>query len=443
MLLWLGATVQALIFCFFLLTGRAWQQGIGTEITFIYLLSLAWLWGSNALGDDLFSHSAQFLMLVVPLALFAIGTLFESGAVAARRANLLAERLARRKDWPVQLADCRGVPEVKALRDALTIDAAPALNLMKDPRPQVQLAALTVLEFRSDWRPGQAQLVLNFAMKAREPLLRAAAVSALASIEDRMMIEKMAEFLRDPALEVRRAAVEALLWDCSARWAWIRQIVHQALSDPALVGDGAMMAEAPMLTSEALTDLEAWATEKGVVALRAAQTLGGFYQRVLSSTSDPALVQNLKQHVANVQAPPALRVEMAQVLRNVGELERGMQEALLDPANPAPLRLLASEELLAAGPHPQAAATLRDIARMPNREMALATADIVQRRLGVDLGLALGQPLPPLHSRPAADVMRRLMKWASHLGDPARTDSDAPEGRRRKDSGSFGLAGLR
>src|SRR5262249_29764448 len=56
---------------------------------------------------------------------------------------------------------------------------------------------------------------------------------------------------------------------------------------------------------------------------------------------------------------------------------------------------------------------LRDVAKLPNRELALTAADVVQRRLGVDLGLALGQPLPPLHSRLAADVTRRLMRWAA------------------------------
>ena len=53
------------------------------------------------------------------------------------------------------------------------------------------------------------------------------------------------------------------------------------------------------------------------------------------------------------------------------------------------------------------------MARLPNREMALTTAEVVQRRLGVDLGLAVGQLLPPLHSRLAAEVTRRVMAWAA------------------------------
>jgi hypothetical protein len=63
-------------------------------------------------------------------------------------------------------------------------------------------------------------------------------------------------------------------------------------------------------------------------------------------------------------------------------------------------------------------AALRDLARLPNREIALATADVIQRRLGVDLGLGLGQPLPAVHSRPAAEVTRRVMRWAVQFDAP-------------------------
>ena len=54
---------------------------------------------------------------------------------------------------------------------------------------------------------------------------------------------------------------------------------------------------------------------------------------------------------------------------------------------------------------------------MPNREIALGTADVVQRRLGVDLGIGLGQPLPPLNSRQATDIIRRLAAWANQGDD--------------------------
>jgi hypothetical protein len=60
-----------------------------------------------------------------------------------------------------------------------------------------------------------------------------------------------------------------------------------------------------------------------------------------------------------------------------------------------------------------AVTALRDLARLPNREIALATADVIQRRLGVDLGLGLGQPLPSLHTRQATEITRRVMHWAT------------------------------
>ena len=53
---------------------------------------------------------------MVPLTVFGYQTLNESGAPALRRANLLAQRLAGRKEWPADLAACRSLPEVKALR---------------------------------------------------------------------------------------------------------------------------------------------------------------------------------------------------------------------------------------------------------------------------------------------------------------------------------------
>jgi hypothetical protein len=60
---------------------------------------------------------------------------------------------------------------------------------------------------------------------------------------------------------------------------------------------------------------------------------------------------------------------------------------------------------------------LKDLAHLPNRELALGTADVVQRRLGVDLGIGLGQPLPPVASRQAGEIVRRLITWANQGED--------------------------
>jgi hypothetical protein len=131
------------------------------------------------------------------------------------------------------------------------------------------------------------------------------------------------------------------------------------------------------------------------------------------------LIQSLKQQLADPHTPVALRMELARILQGRQVLETDVLESLLSPANPAPIRLIAAESLLAAAQHAEAVATLRDIARLPNREIALSTADVIQRRLGVDLGLALGQPLPPVQSREAAEVTRRVMTWAAGPQEPS------------------------
>ncbi len=115
-------------------------------------------------------------------------------------------------------------------------------------------------------------------------------------------------------------------------------------------------------------------------------------------------------------------------MQNFQEIDAPLLEKLLDPANPASLRLIASENILADnadGPNrAHALATLRDLARLPNREIALATADLIQRRLGIDLGMGLGQALPALHSRQAAEITRSVMHWASQADAVALEEKD-------------------
>jgi hypothetical protein len=394
----------------------------------LYLIALSWLWLAAPVSDEWYTSFARSVMLLVPLMVFASQMLRDSGALAFRRARLLAQRLAERKEWPEDLLQCRSLPEVKAFRESLHIDAAPALSLLKHPRLQVRAAALAALEFRKVWRPGQAELVLHFAEHAEEPALRASAVAALGNLDDQVLVETLAEYLRDPAWEVRKAATEALLWDTENRWAWIRHAVRRALSDAAFQNDGALRYDGQMLTPEAVADLFAWSGEKGCLGVRAALTLGAHYSRALIDRPEPELIQDMKQRLADVHTGPALRQELAQILRANQELDPLLLENMLDSTNPAPLRLLAAETLLTDNPrHVAAMTTLRDVARLPNREIALSTADVVQRRLGVDLGLALGQPLPPLHSRQAAEVTRRVMVWASQQQEPTPASSDSDQ----------------
>jgi HEAT repeat protein len=425
LMLWMGTAFQVGVCVLSFLSRRSWRQPVGPSVITLYLIALAWLWWGDR-QNDWYTHLTKAILLVVPMGVFAHQTLLESGAPAIRRARVLAERLAGRREWPSELSACRALPEVKALRAALHIDAAPALALLGHPRVEVRVAALGALEFRKEWRPGQAELVLQTAQHAEQPMVRAAAVSALANVDDRALVEAVAQFLLDPSWEVRRAATEALLWDTERRWAWVRYAVRRVLADPLYLGDGALCHNGELLTSEAVNDLTAWCAEKGVLATRAAQTLGTHYNRALAERPDEALVLALKQQLADPHTPAILRIELGRLLQDHQELDLEVLERLLDSSNPAPLRLTAAETLLAEHvsdlPHGAAVATLRDLARLPNREIALATADVIQRRLGVDLGLGLGQPLPPIHSRPAAEVTRRVMRWAAQYDAPEEAE---------------------
>jgi hypothetical protein len=417
LMMWLGTIFQLLVCVLSFLSRQTWRQPVGPSVVALYLIALGWMWLAGAGDNDWYLHLAQALLLVIPLAVFALQTLTNSGAPALRRAQLLAQRLARRKDWPADLGACRTLPEVKAFREALHLDATPALALLQDPRSQVRVAALAALEFRKSWRSRQVEYVLRIAQTSSEPLVRAGCISALANVDDRPVVEALAEFLRDRSWDVRRAAMEAVLWDCERRWPWVRNAIRGALADPLLQNDGALRYEGPLLTPDAVADLNAWAAEKGLLGVRAALTLGTQYGRCLNERADDELVRELQHKLANPHTAPTLRMELAKVLQTHRYLSPELLNRLLSAVNPAPLRLTAADALLAEATNAEALAALRDIARLPNREIALATAEIVQRRLGVDLGLAPDAPLPPLHSRQAAEVTRRVMMWTAHQAE--------------------------
>jgi HEAT repeat protein len=422
-ILWLGTAFQILLSSLVLRTARRWRNTLGTPILILYVIAMIWLFLGLGNVADWYMQFAQALMLVAMMVIFAFQVLNDSGAREVHHACMLADRIAARKNWPADLAACRNLPDVKALRESLHVDASPAFALLRNQRPQVRIAALAALEFRRDWRPGQAEMVLEVAQRSEEPAVRASAVTALANVDDRRVIEGLAEFLRDPSWDVRKAAAEALLWDTEHRWAWIRSAVRRTLADAAHQDDGPLLQAGQMLAPEAVKDVNGWVAEKGVLSVRSALTLSVHYERALNENPEEILVQELRNLVVDPHAPVVLRLELAQLLNNNHMFNKEMQEKLLDPMNPAPLRLIAAEALLTGGNHGGAVVALRDVARMPNREIALATADVVQRRLGVDLGLAIGQPLPQVNSRQAAEVTRRVMKWAMQ-GD---VDGASPE----------------
>ncbi len=111
------------------------------------------------------------------------------------------------------------------------------------------------------------------------------------------------------------------------------------------------------------------------------------------------MCKRLAQELANPHTPAVWRLELGRLLQNFQEIDPPLLDKLLEPSNPASLRLIAAECILGErveGPNrAKALSALRDLARLPNREIALATANVIQRRLGVDLGMGLSQPLPP------------------------------------------------
>jgi len=410
-----GFAFQMLICLLTFVSARAWEHPIGPSIVTLYLTGVAWLWFGDV-SSDWFTHLSKGILIGIPILVFGGQTLVESGAPLLRRAHNLAQRISKRQDWPAEMSQCRTLPEVKAFRATLVYDAAPALALLQHKRIEVRVAALAALEFRKDWRPGQAELVMQMAQRSEEPAVRAAAVLALGNLDDRMMIETLAQFLNDPNREVRRAAVEAVLWDCERRWSWIRYAVRRTLSDPLFREDGPLLPDGQILIPEVVNDLSAWCAEKGLISARTAQTLGAHFNRLLCEQNDPTIVASIRKQLCDPQAPAVLRLELGRILQTHQVLDRELLEHLLDPGTPATLRLIACETILSEEKESTlrdvATSGLKDLAHLPNREIALGTADVVQRRLGIDLGIGLGQPLPPINSRQATEIIRRLIAWA-------------------------------
>jgi hypothetical protein len=423
-LLVLGAAFSLAVVCLGLFRWRRGRMPSSGLIITLYLLALGCLGLGVGQSEDWYPHVAQALLLLVPVMALAMQWLNNSGAPVRRRASRLSRQMAGRKDWPLELTACRDMPEVKAFREACLLDATPALHLLHHARLPVRLAALTALEDHRHWRRGQAEFVLQIARSTDTATLRAAAVLALTHLDDRLMVEALANFLLDPNREVRQATLKALVWEIEHHWSWIRHAIREYLAHPAFQEDAPLKGKDHSFPQEALADLNAWATEKGLLAVRAAQTLGSYYAHVLEEQPEEALTQRLQCQAADLHTPGALRLELARLLLRLDKAPPQLLESLLEPVHPSSLRLLAAEALLSRGTHAQAQATLYDVARLANREIALATALVVQRCLGVDLGLPQGQPLPDVHSRLAAEVTRRVLLWASQAeGRGLRSDA--------------------
>jgi hypothetical protein len=423
-MLWAGAAAVAVLGAVLLPQASLIHPSTGLAVIAEYVLAQVWLWyGGVTYHGHWYPHLALGVLLLVPLVLFAAITLDRSGAPAMRRARRCVRRLLRRDRWPEDLSLCQTLPDVTGLREAVVGDATPALALLGQPRAEVRAAALAALAYRPTWRPGEAERVQAVARRADEPAVRSAAVRALANTRDPFLVETIAHALRDPDPGVRRAAADVLLWDGERRWGWVRYSVHAALADPNFKADGPLPLGGVTLPPQAVRDLQDWAGEGGGLGTRAAQTLVAYYAQVLNARPDAGVIaEELKEKVLASDAATTLRVELAQLLADQKLLDKATRDGLLAPDHPVPVRLVGAEAALAAGPDAKAERALREIARRPNREIALTVAQIVQRRLGVDLGIDLHH-VPAPHTRRAAEITRRVMEWAA-AGD--ERDAAAP-----------------
>ncbi|QJW92804.1 HEAT repeat domain-containing protein [Frigoriglobus tundricola] len=400
-----GACVQSLFALVFLRAHPVWRPPVSASLIALYLIGLAWLWLPTRGSSDWAVHIGQSVLLLVSVGLAAFHDLTRTGAEPLRRANKWCSRLASRIHWPLQLADCRTLPEVAALREAVRDEVRPVLALLADPRPEVQCAALGALEYRPHWQPGEAELVLKTGRDSLEPAVRAAAAYAMAGVTSADLIAGLASLLRDPVAEVRAAAAEALLWDADARWPFARAGVRDALSDVRLANDGPLFA-AGRVPAAAVADLITWAEEHAPLAQRAISTLIEQFHRDLTDGGRPELGSQLAAMTLDPDCPPGLRVELAALLRDHNLLTPDLLDRLTNLDQPGPIRLFAAEQMLRINPHDtDGVDVLRGLARQPNREMAMAVAGVLQNLLGLDLGLPPGE-LPAPTSKTAADVAR-------------------------------------
>jgi|GEM_PF-1434348 len=409
-----GAGVQLLFFLVFLRAHPIWRPPVSASVVVLYLVALGWCWLTTRGISDWALHIGLGTLLLGAVGLIALHDLTRSGAEPLRRANKWSRRIVGRTHWPLQLLDCRILPEANALRNAIQDEAGPALALLSDPRPQVQVAALGALEFRSHWHPGEAELVLKVGRDSPDPAVRASAAYALAGVRTAELIHELGTFLRDSAPEVRHAAAEALLYGGESRWPYSRDSVRDALADPKLAEDGPLFLGAGRLPAAAIADLTTWASDGAPLSTRSVQTLAEQYHRGLQDADRPELASELAGAMLDPDAPPALRIELAALLRDHRMLGPDLLDRLTNPDQPSPMRLFAAEVLLRANPNdPDGVDVLRGLARLPNRELAVQIAMILQNVLGLQLGLPAGGAAPAPNSKPAAEVARRVLAWAN------------------------------
>lgn len=384
---------------------------IGSRFLLVfYLVAYA---AMRFVGPDLDSSLCQFALgtcLVTPVAVFMYRELTATGG-NLRRAKFILSSLPEREDWPDSHDELRQMPEIRRLRELLRENASPAMPYLNHPNPKIQAVVLTALEFQPQWGKDQADAVIHRANFTDEPLVRSSAVMALACVTKPRHLACIVPFLSDPSAEVRRAAGIAILWDARTRWNDLRGNIREALSKQFALKDGPLPCSGDFPLT-AIQDLLMWAGEAGAVGRRSTQTILRHCKKAIEEDGSSEAIDRMVTLVQTQQVVPAIRVEVAYRLHATGHLAPEVAVKLLGSGQPTLLRVIAAGALLSQHEDARAVEVLRDAAQQPNREIALVAADIIQKYLGVDMGLPMGEDLPNPNSRLAGEVTRKLIKWA-------------------------------
>ena len=402
-----------------------WGAGRVLSSRFLLLFYLIAYAALRFVSPDLTSpwcHAALALCLLTPVGVFMFRELTATGG-NIRRAKFLLSEVARQDEWPDRHDDLRQLAPIRALREALRENPAPALPFLSHPNPKVQAVVLTALEFQPSWRKDQADAVIHRANFTDEPLVRAAAVLALASVTKGRHLTCLVPFLSDASAEVRRAAGIALLWDARTRWPELRSHVREALSQPHAAKDGPLPCSGT-LPATAVNDLLMWAGEAGLIGKRATQTLLRHCKKAVEEDGSAEAIERMVSLLQDVKVTAAIRVEIAHRLKDTDHLAPEVAVKLLGSGQPTMLRVIAAGAMLSRREDPRAVEVLKDAAQQPNREIALAAALIIQKFLGVDMGLPMGGEAPNPNSRLAAEVTRKVMQWS--VGEYGQAAVDTP-----------------
>jgi len=411
-LLTVGCVAELLGGMLFVRHRAAWRPPASGSVILLYLMGLAWLWFATHSNADSYARFGRGFLLLAAVGLVVAHDMIRTGLQPRRKAQMLCRRLLARTRWPVYPAEYAELPEVRSLQDALRDDPGPAIELFDDPRAEVRLAAFLTLRGREYWRLSESAAVLTSARTTIEPTVRAAAVLALATANDLDTVEAVAAYLQDSSPEVREAAAVALLTGGGSRWAVVRDYLRDSLADPMRASDGALPGATGRLQAMAVCDLTVWAAEGEPLAERSVLTLLRHYAACLRSGDYPELPAELGRQVTDPQTPPALRLELAALLRGAGMIAPDLLDRMSDADQPGPVRLMAAEILLAADPNsPDALDVLRGLGRQSNRESILAIAKLLQKHQCLDMGLPDG-PIAA-NSKAAAETARRVLQWAT------------------------------